>query len=96
MQLETGWNCQSAHACLKCCHFQGTKEDWGIKSLKETAETLRLSQRVKQKFSKNEESRQIWESTSAKNINIDFIISRSKDRSSALKILKEKHIETNF
>jgi hypothetical protein len=68
----------------------------GIKSLKETAETLRLSQRVKQKFSKNEESRQIWESTSAKNINIDSIISRSKDRSSALKILKEKHIETNF
>ena len=33
---------------------------------------------------------------SAKNINIDSIISRSKDRSSALKILKEKHIQTNF
>ena len=28
MQLETGWNCQSAHACQKCCHFQETKEDW--------------------------------------------------------------------
>ena len=68
----------------------------GIKSLKEIAETLRLSQRVKQKLSKNEESQRIWESTSAKNINTDCIIAKSKDRSSALKILKEKHIQTNY
>ena len=68
----------------------------GIKSLKEIAETLRLSQRVKQKLSKNEESQRIWESTSAKNINIDCIIAKSEDRSSALKILKEKHTQTNY
>ena len=67
-----------------------------IPSQKSTAQKLRLTQRYSLKFNKSEDIQSIWNATSSKNTNLDYLISEHACKKSALNSLTESITQDNF